>query len=301
MTISFCWINGTIPRESGQWNDGLAAAMRIVEKEHTVTYHDQYSTTWEDSDVLILWEACCTARGEYADFYNAIRKSSKKKILLFAGGPIDYLDAVGFDLYLVESEINEREFEALDLPWMRAFGVNTQVMKPLPSEKKYQGFMQATFAEWKRHGLFASALGVGGCVAGRLQQHDRQGYFDCQDKGVTIFEEQPAERIAELINQSHVVVNTASYWGGGQRCTLEAMACAVPVVIMSDSPKNAEYVLESGAGVVCDPTPEAIREAVATIKDNYEHYASKGRPYVESKWTEQHYADQILKALNKVI
>lgn len=295
MTISFCWINGTKPRESGQWNDGLAAAMRIIEKEHIVTYHDQYSTTWEDSDVILLWEAVCCANGEYQDFYNAIRRSSKKKILLFAGGPIEFMNAVGFDLYLVESELNEREFEALGLPWMRAFGVNTQVMRPMRREKKYQGFMQATFAEWKRHGLFSSALGVVGCVAGRLQQHDRQGYYDCRDRGVTIFEEQPAERIAELINESHTVVNTASYWGGGQRCTLEAMACGVPVVVMSDSPKNMEYVLESGAGIVCEPTPEAIREAIEKAKVCYGGY-----DYVRSKWSEVHYADNILKAIETV-
>jgi glycosyltransferase involved in cell wall biosynthesis len=295
MTISFCWVNGTEPRESGQWNDGLAQAMKLIEKEHDVTYHDQYSTTWEDSDVILLWEAPCTAKGQYADFYNAIRRSNKKKILLFAGGPVEYLDAVGFDLYLVESEINEKEFEALELPWMRAFGVNTQVMKPMSLEKRYQGFMQATFADWKRHSLFAHALGTDGCVAGKLQPHDRQGYYDCRDCGVTIFEEQPAEKIAELINESHVVLNTASYWGGGQRCTLEAMACNIPVVVMSDSPKNCEYVLESGAGVISEPNPEAIRKAIDEAKTK-----TGGYEYVQSKWTEHHYANNILKAIETV-
>lgn len=295
MKIAFCWVNGTKPRESGQWNDGLAAAMRIIEKEHEVTYHDQHSTTWEDADIILLWEAVCCAKGEYADFYNAIRKSNKRKILLFAGGPIEYLDAVGFDLYLVESEVNEKEFEALELPWLRAFGVNTAVMLPEPLEKKYEGFMQATFAEWKRHSLFANALGVSGCVAGRLQENDRQGYYDCQARGVTIFPELPAEKIAKLINESHVVVNTASYWGGGQRCTLEAMACNVPVVVMSDSPKNVEYVVESGAGIVCEPTPEAIREAIEIAKTK-----TGGYEYVQSKWTEKHYAENILKAINQI-
>jgi glycosyltransferase involved in cell wall biosynthesis len=295
MRISFIWINGTKPRESGQWNDGLAAAMRLIEKDHTVTYHDQYSTTWQDCDVLFFWEAPCTAKGQYADFYNTVRRSNVKKILLFAGGPIEYLDAVGFDLYLVESGLNEHEFEVLELPWMRAFGVNTQVMKPENRQKLYVGFMQATFAEWKRHTLFANALGAGGCVAGRLQENDRQGYFDCRDRGVTIFEEQPAEKVAELINSSYTVVNTASYWGGGQRCTLEAMACGVPVVVMSDSPKNMEYVLESGAGVVCEPTPEAIRAAMEEAKTK-----TGGYEYVQSKWTEKHYAKNILKAIETV-
>lgn len=300
MTISFIWINSKKPRESGQWNDGLAAAMRIVEKEHTVTYHDQYSITWEDSDVLILWEACCTARGEYADFYNAVRQSSKKKILLFAGGPVELLDAVGFDLYLVESEINEREFEALGLPWKRAFGVNTEVMKPMREPKVFDGMFQATCAGWKRLDLFAKALGSKGVVCGREQMTDRMPFEYVREHGSLLLPELPAQAVAALLNSSYVMVNTSEFWGGGQRSTLEAMACGVPVIAMSDSPKNCEYVLESGAGLVCDPNPEAIREAIATIKANYEHYASKARPYIDSKWSEQHYAAGILNAIETI-
>lgn len=297
MRISFLWINGTKPRESGQWNDGLAAAMRLVAQDHIVTYHDQRSTTWEDCDVILLWEAPCTAKGEYAGFYNRVRYSMKPKILLFAGGPIEFIDAVGFDLYLIESEINEREFTEIGLPWRRAFGVNDEVMRPANLPKLYDGFMQATFAEWKRHSLFSQALGDKGAVAGRLQENDRQGYYDCQARGVTIFDELPSEGVAEKINQSHTVVNTASYWGGGQRCTLESLSCNVPVIVMSDSPKNCEYIAESGAGIICDPTPEAIRDAVERTKVDV---FPSGREYIEKKWTARHYTMNILSAIKEV-
>lgn len=296
MKISFIWINGTEPRESGKWNDGLSAAMQLIEKDHTVTYHDQHSTTWEDCDIILFWEAPCTAKGEYAEFYNKVRKSDKKKILLFAGGPIDYLDAVGFDLYLVESELNEKEFEALELPWRRAFGVNTKVMKAMNLEKEYIGCHVATFAEWKRHTLFANALGSTGAVAGKLQENDRQGYYDCQDRNVNILGELSYKEVCELMNKSKTVVNTASYWGGGQRETLEAMACNIPPIVMSDSPKNMEYVLESGFGAIADPTPESIHEAIKKTKG-----MTGGRKYILSKWTEQHYANAIMSAINEIL
>jgi hypothetical protein len=64
---------------------------------------------------------------------------------------------------------------------------------------------------------------------------------------------------------------------------------------MSDSPKNAEYVIESGAGVVCEPTPEAIRLAIEEAKTK-----TGGYEYVQSKWTEKHYADAILKAIGTI-
>lgn len=294
MTIDFYWQGSSDKKVFDHWEDGLQAAMKIIEQKHTVNYLEP----WDESkgDVVLYWEACCCAKGPDAEHYNKIRKLDKPKILLFAGGPIDYLDAVGFDLYLVESEINEKEFEALELPWRRAFGVNTEVMKPMNLEKKYAGFFQATFADWKRHSLFAQAMGSTGAVAGRLQENDRQGYYDCQDLGVTIFSEQSAEDIAKLINESQAVVNTSSYWGGGQRTTLEAMACDVPPVVMSDSPKNCEYVLESGFGVISEPTPEAIREA--TKKTNG---MKGGREYIMSKWSEKHYADAIMSAINEII
>lgn len=300
MTISFVWINSKKPRESGQWNDGLAAAMRLVEKEHTVTYHDQYSNTWEDSDVILLWEAPCTAKGEYAEFYNAIRRSSKKKILLFAGGPIDYLDAVGFDLYLVESEINEKEFEALGLPWMRAFGVNTQVMRPGKQPKVFDAIFQATCASWKRLDLFSQALGCKGVVCGRYQENDRMPFEHVRNNGTLLLPELKQEAVASLINASYVHVNTSEFWGGGQRSLLESLSCGIPAIAMSDSPKNSEYILESGAGLICEPNPESIREAIVIVKSDYAYYADKTISYIQSKWTECHYAENILKAIKAI-
>jgi glycosyltransferase involved in cell wall biosynthesis len=300
MTISFCWINGTKPRESGQWNDGLAMAMKIIEKEHDVTYHDQYSTTWEDSDVILFWEAVCTAVSEHADFYNAIRRSSKPKILLFAGGPIELLNAVGFDLYLVESEINEREFEALGLPWMRAFGINSTAMKPERQPKIFDGMFQSTCASWKRLDLFSQALGSKGVVCGRYQENDRMPFEHCRNNGTLLLSELKQEAVASLLNATYVHVNTSEFWGGGQRSLLESLSCGIPAIAMSDSPKNSEYILESGAGLVVEPNPQAIREGIEKIKADYNYYASKARPYIESKWTEQIYAQNILKAISSI-
>ena len=80
--------------------------------------------------------------------------------------------------------------------------------------------------------------------------------------------------------------------------TLEAMACNVPPIVMSDSPKNVEYVEESGYGLVVDPNPEAIRDAIDRLKPVKEH---SGRKYIESKWTIQHYADALIKGIKEIL
>lgn len=301
MNIAFVWqgINGRY----GHWQDGLYAAMRLLEADNNVTYHDvtELGSIPPETDVVLYWEAPCTLNGKDRQNYLNVIDLPYKKALLFAGGPVRQDICYGFDLYFVESRINEEEFEALGLPWKRAFGVNTQIMKPEPFTKLYEGMMQATFAGWKRHELFAEALGDTGLVCGRLQEHDRNGYNTCVEKQVRILPEQKAETVAMLINKSLTVVNTSSEWGGGQRCTLEAMACGVPVIVMADSPKNREFVEDGGAGLVVPPEPNAIRDAVRTIKEWSPLDRSRGHAYVLSKWSEQHYATALLEGIKSIV
>lgn len=302
MRLAFCWQG--FDGRYGKWRDGLWAAMQLIEKEHEVKYFDfpLVGMSEFNPDVVLYWEAPVTQRGKDAENWFSVCNLPYKKALLFAGGPLKSIDVKDFDLVFTESQINDEDCEREGIPYRRAFGVNTQIMKPLegrPIYAKYDGFMQATFAEWKRHELFAQSLGKAGAVAGRLQEHDRNGYNECVKRGVTIFDEQPAERIAELMQESACVVNTSSYWGGGQRCTLEAMACGVPVIVMADSPKNCEFVQESNGGLIVEPNVESIKEAVEKCKKN-NAMGLRGNEYVENNWTEKHYADALLEGIKSI-
>jgi glycosyltransferase involved in cell wall biosynthesis len=299
MKVAFVW-SGLDGRYKYNWRDGLYAAMKLIEKDHEVRYYDFPLDGIHDfkPDVVLYWEAPCSLRGPEAVNYQSVIDLPYKKALLFAGGPVDRQICYGFDLYFVESRINEEEFNALGLPWKRAFGVNTQIMKPMKEEKKWNGILHATFAGWKRHELFAEALGKRGLAVGRVQENDRNGYNRCKELGVTVMDEVLPEELAKLINQSHAVVNTAEYWGGGQRCTLEAMACGIPVIVMKDSPKNCEYVEESDGGIIVDPEPDKIRQAVNHITDDH---GKRGKKYIESMWTERHYADALLEGIAQIV
>jgi glycosyltransferase involved in cell wall biosynthesis len=299
MRIAFIW-QGLDGRYKYHWRDGLYAAMKLIEQKHEVRYFDFPLTDIHEfkPDVVLYWEACCTIDSKDGDNYRSVLALPYKKALLFAGGPVNARNAQGFDLYFVESKLNEEEFEALGLPWKRAFGVNTQIMKPMNVPKVWDGMIHATFADWKRHALFAEALENKGLAVGRVQDHDRNGYNRCLELGTTVLNERFPEDIARLINESHTVVNTASYWGGGQRCTLEAMACGIPVIVMSDSPKNREFVEESDAGIVCEPTPEAIRDAIERATD---YQGVSGKHYVRDKWSERHYAEALLAGIKEIL
>ena len=299
MKIAFVWQESSNPKVFNHWNDGLRQAMRIIEREHEIKYFEPFEDI-EAVDVIIYWEAPCTINGKNTEYYRKVQNNPIKKVLLFAGGPILDEGLFNFDLIFYESEINGDELKAKGYNCLKAFGINDEIFKPMNLEKKYDGIMQGTFASWKRQGLFAKALGDKGLLCGRKQETDITPYNEAVQYGSNILLEQSYEDVAKLLNQSYMAVNTADCWGGGQRCTLEAMACGIPVIAMSDSPKNREYVEESGFGLVCEPQVEAIQKAVKQLKDNLLN-PQIGIDYIKSKYTAKHYADNLLKGIYEIL
>jgi len=79
------------------------------------------------------------------------------------------------------------------------------------------------------------------------------------------------------------------------------MACGVPVIVMDDSPKNKEYVQESGAGLIVKPEPTTIKRAIEEIKTWDDEKRLKGIDYIKGKWTSKEYADNLVKGIKKLI
>jgi hypothetical protein len=294
MRIAFVWQG--ITGRYGVWKDGLYAAMKLIEQEHTVTYHEPTDTVPEDAFVL-YWEAACTINGKDAVNYNRVRRLPNKKALLFAGGPIRGEWLQGFDHVFYESKINGDELRGLGVSCSLAFGINEKIMQPAAQSKIYDGMHHGTCASWKRQWLVGEALHEKGLVVGRHQPEDQYPFDRCKELGCNVLPEQQPEEICNLLNQSMCCLQTSDYWGGGQRCTLEALACNVPVVCMKDSPKNCEYVEESGFGLVVDPEVDNIRKAVEEIKTWQP--STKGRDYIMTKWTSKHYAEALLNIIKQ--
>lgn len=301
MKITFIWQGIGEKQIYGHWGDGLEGAMRLIEKEHTVYYKEPWDEVPDDTDIILYWEAPVTWAGKDSVNYRRVQANPKPKILLFAGGQVkkEYCD--GFDLFLVESKINEDDFSAIGKPWLRAFGVNTDVMRPEKQPKVFDACFPSTCAGWKRQGLFSRALGDKGVICGRFQESDPIGFLNARENKTLVLPEISYQAVNALYNSSWCCVNTSSEWGGGQRTTLEAMAAGIPVIVMRDSIKNREYVEESGAGIVVDPDEEQIRKAILEIKTWTPEQRSAGRQYVENKWTHHHYKDAIIKGINQVL
>ena len=294
-TLSFVWFG--IDGRYGKWKDGLWLAMKRLEKKYTVYYQEPSEEL--KGDIILFWEAPITRQGKDKDMWFRIYNDPRPKILLFAGGPLKKEWVENFDMVCVESELNRKECEEQGIPCITAFGINEEIMSPVQAVKKYDGMHHGTCASWKRQWLVGEALGDRGLVVGRYQETDSRPFDECRTYGATVMDEQSPEVISLLLNSSVCCLQTSDYWGGGQRCTLEAMSCGIPVVCMDDSPKNMEYVAESGFGAIVYPNKEEIRKAVKQIKENPLEPLI-GINYIKSKWTSVHYKDNLIKAIQYV-
>lgn len=283
----------------GAWDDGLRAAMRIIEQKHHVDYFEPDADI-VGYDVIMYWESPCTVNGPNKDKWLKLISNPIKKVLLFSGGPIEpqWFDA--FTHTFVESQINRDELDSWGIPNSTAFGVNTEYFYPIWewNTKIYDGMHHATSASWKRQPLLAQALGEKALIVGRFQPEDPFPFNESQRLGANvIFDEATPMEINWFLNKSYTLGQTSNYWGGGQRATLEALAAGTPVVAMKDSPKNCEYVSESGCGLCVDPDARQIWNAIEILKGYSREERQRGRDYVLSKWTAQHYADNLLKVI----
>lgn len=302
MNIAFVWQGVSDEDTRNKWKDGLRYAIDKIAKTHTVDFFEP----WQDIigyDVILYWEAPITAQGQNAPHYNKVRQNPTQKALLFAGGPIRKEWVTGFDLLFLESKINEKECDDLGIPWYHAFGVNTEefsVTQRNTKEKKYDGMLHGTCASWKRQWLIGEAFGNRGCVIGKGQDSDPYPFNRCRELGAGVFPESSPSVIKDLMQDSVALVNCCDYWGGGQRATLEAMAVGLPVVCCNDSPKNIEFIEESGFGRIASPDVHSIRQAVEDLKQNPPD-PKIGIEYVRAKWSGDVYAEQLLEGIKKII
>lgn len=288
--IAFVWFG--ISGMYGHWSDGLYWAMKEIEKMCDVTYHEPTDLNIPEDAYIFFWEAACTAASKDGEMYRRIQRLPNKKALLFAGGPIRKEWVQGFDHVYVESRINLEEFQSIGVPCSTAFGVNTDMFKPMNLPKIWDAIHHGASASWKRQWIGAEAFKDKMLVVGRFQETDQFPFNESRRLGAEVREQVPYSDVSVLINQSKCLAQTSDYWGGGQRATLEALACDVPVICMTDSPKNREYVEESGFGEVVEPSAINLVEALKRIEQNP---PKGGREYVLSKWTHKHYAENLLK------
>lgn len=300
MKIAFVWDWKNPWIQMLTWKDGLARAVKILSAKHDVKVysigegvfqHDYFpiilkptpeqlaeEVLREKPDVILVW----------GDFTRPtipfLARPGIPMALCLAGG--DHRDhAYLFNLVFVESQVYFDQLKSEGFNVKRAFGTNTELYKPMKQTKIWDACFPATFASWKRHKLFADALGKKGMTCGWMYPvRERDCWQYCQASGVTVLPHVSANVLAYLYNVSRTCVITSNAQGGSQRTVLEAMSCNIPVITMKDSDKTTEFVRSAKEGEIVEPDVESIREAVEKWKD---------RPVNTRKWVLENFSEYV--------
>lgn len=320
MRIAFVWDWPSYDPQTFTWMDGLAAAIKILSTRHEVqiftcsmndkdyTLYHPYFPIQVSTDitrdvkqftpgVILCWGDCTRPNAEPLSELNI------PMALCFAGGSPEGHTQRFFQHFFVESQSYKEKFELLGCSVSTAFGTNTELFKPLPEQqKKFDVIFPATYAGWKRHHIYAEATkDLLSLTAGYIISPDDPIIGWVQKTGSIALPHVSSEVLRNLYAASKTCCVTSFYTGGSQRTVLEAMSMGLPVVAMKDSDKTSEYLYEAKTGgLVIDPEPDKIRTAIKECINNPEAF-SGGRAYVQSKWSEHHYAIALEKGLKKLI
>lgn len=283
------------------WKDGLAAAMRELATRHDVRMfsdvpypiqHEYFTIYPIDGvaeykpDVILHWSDMTRPHAaEHA-------KLGVPMAICFAGGECLSYNTDFFDHIFVESEVYRKKFADAGYSVSMAFGTNTDLFKPIPTQAKiFDALTLSTFALWKRHDLFARATrGLRTCAAGYMYPNTREQecYEVCEQSGALVLPHVSGEACARLLSASKCIVLPARSDGGSQRTALEALAMNIPTIV-TDSDK-----FDYPGLIRCEPDEHSIREAItwATTRE-----LPPTRPGIMDGWSHTAYANALEKVL----
>lgn len=322
MRIAFLWDWDNDLHQMATWKDGLAAAIRILASRHELKFftcgktdfvfpHDYFDIHVVRSgepmveavrafapDVILIWG------DQTRPHAGPLKILGKPMALCFAGGDPFGPNWALWDHIFCESQSYLMKYQNVGgVSTSIAFGTNTELFDPAHmrlkgQEKKFDVIFPATFALWKRHQLFAEATkGLSTVCSGFMyMDHEQECWQFPQASGALVLPHVSAETLAHLYAASRSCLITSIWYGGSQRTVLEAMAMNCPLVVMSDSDKTSEYVLDCEEGSVVDPRSEVVREAVEEAMQK----KVNTRPYILDKWSEKCYADALEAGLKKI-
>lgn len=212
------------------WNDGLRAALRLLEDQYDIHYINvDHTHSIHACEVNLVWGGSLSPQAQYGVGLPG------KKYLLFGGGPIDAEILHTYDKVFVEDTWTLDKMRRNGIHTYFAFGTNTQLFKPMKLNKRWGAIYPAAFAKWKNHHVWVEAVKDKGyttaLAVGYIQPngHESECYEVVEQAGYDVLPHVPPDVLVRMYNMSREVIITASDFGGCQRTVLEAMACDIPI------------------------------------------------------------------------
>jgi len=226
------------------WKDGLYAALELLERNHDITWINLATTP----DLKLLDGQYDIALGWGAfgsDVDTILRTLNNQPIALcIAGNAIAPYDVHDYEVLFHETYWYEPIIEEHPNKY-HAFGVNTDIFRPLASYPQWDVISVGAYALWKRQLDVAKKDGkkllIGEIQSGNLEE-SLSIMYHLSLHGCYLSGMRSPEELAELYNQSKLCYIPADINGGGERAVLEARACGIGVEVNNDNPKLKELM-----------------------------------------------------------
>lgn len=307
MKISFLWDWTPEMSQTITWQDGLAAALKVLKERHnvqilipgdkdTVVQHPYFDIQVAEDVVRAVEEFKPDVILHWADMTRPhavpLAMLGIPQAICFAGGEALGYNWEIFNHIFVESEVYLEAYKAKGASVSIAFGTNTDLFKPVEQPKIFDALFPATFASWKRHDLFAKAVkGRRALACGYMYDtHEQECWQTCLDNGAMILPHVSAPVLHRLYAASKTVVIPSRSDGGSQRTVLEALAMNIPTIV-TDSDK-----FDFDGVIAVDPTVEALQEAL----DSWVGSSTDTRDYILNNWSHIQYANALEEGLLKL-
>ncbi len=299
--------------QEATWEDGLAAAILELRRrgnsvvaftcgpfdgiidaplfDITVTNDMKRMVNLFKPDVILMWGDMTRPNAK------PLKSLGKPMAICFAGGDTNRDNTSLFGHIFVESQVYKDRLEHDGFSVSLAFGTNTNLFTSIDQPKVFDTIFPATFATWKRHGLYALATqGLVSLAVGYMYyDHETDCWKDCLKRGVMVMPHVSAQALHRLYAASRVCVVPSESAGGSQRTVLEAMAMNIPVVV-TDSDK-----FEWAGDKVwrCAPDAQEIRSLVDVLLDG--EHETDTRDFIVNNWSHITYADALEAGLQSIL
>jgi hypothetical protein len=231
----------SLPKEHDfLWKDGLWAALQTLDFQ---MINLQKTQEIPECEYVLAWGGFQSHAEKFVR--DLKHKDSKLKIGLCIGGNATIPYTIGdWDILFYETDWYRPQISAHP-NIVKAFGVNTDIFKPIKTEKIWDCITVGAFANWKRLHLLKKKRGYRLAV-GDIQKGNTEESMaivnDLLSDGVCISDMVDQYTLAKIYNSAKKVYVPAQIIGGGERTVWEAKACGVEVECEPDNPKLQELI-----------------------------------------------------------
>lgn len=240
------------------WKDGLWAAIELLDKTLGVRKVNIHGQTINDvksigEQVVLGWGAFHSSTDLLLQSLHAqdLALGGNKRFGLCLGGygfapsAIEIYDVLFYETEWSKEWLRTNSNDPVLPKLVHAFGVNTDIFRPLGTHDLWDYMTVGAFSDWKRQDLLLNKPGVKLAV-GQIQKdnlYESMGIVSrLVSNGVMVADETAPETLVKLYGHTNTVYIPAHVLGGGERSILEARACGCRVEAELDNPKLQELL-----------------------------------------------------------